>query len=157
MKYGSTRLNIQEQRGLAIVEFAIAVPVLLLMMLGMAELGRCLYQYNALNKQVRNAARYVASNARVGSTSVVNITNAIPIARNLVVFGNEAGTGSALLPNLAVGNVTVSNNSATPDYVLVQVDYTYQPIIGNTLETFGMGDNLSLLVPLKASVVMRVL
>ena len=42
------RMNACGQRGLAMVEFAIALPLLVLMLLGIAEFGRLLYQYNTL-------------------------------------------------------------------------------------------------------------
>ena len=49
----------RRQSGLAIVEFAISVPVLLLLMFGTFEFGHFLIQYSTLNDAVRNASRYV--------------------------------------------------------------------------------------------------
>src|SRR5262249_49021280 len=50
-------------RGVAALEVAIALPVLLFLMMATVEIGRLLAQYDALTKSVRGAARYLASNA----------------------------------------------------------------------------------------------
>jgi len=144
------------QRGTAIVEFAIAAPVLLLLMLATAELGRVLSHYNTLTKSIRDGARYAASKAALGSTGIVTVTPQLQSATaNLVVTGDINGTGSPLLPGLAIGNVTLSD--AGNGYVSVSVAYTYQPMLGATLPTFGLGRPISPAMPLNAAVVMRAL
>lgn len=143
------------QRGVAIVEFAITLPLLMLLLLATAEIGRALFQYNTLTKAVRDSARYV-SGARVGSTGVFSLTNEIrTAAQRLVVYGNAAGAGPALLPGLAPGDVTVAPSSA--DYVTVSAVYNFTPMLGSELETFGVGRPISLAFPMRAAVVMRVL
>jgi Flp pilus assembly protein TadG len=135
---------------------AIALPVLLLLMLATVEIGRLLAQYDALTKSVRGAARYLASNALLGTTGVVNISPQVQSATaNLAVTGNVNGTGPPLLPGLAVGNITVSDQGA--GYVAVSATYTYQPLLGATLPTFGNGARVALAIPLNATVVMRAL
>lgn len=145
------------QRGLATVEFAIALPLLLLVLVGTAEIGRMLSQYDTLTKAVRDGARYLSANALVGSTSTVQITSQVQTqTQNLVVTGNINGTGSAVLPSFVVGNVTVSNPGN--GYVSVSASYTYQPMVGSSLRTFGITTNpISLSVPFTATVVMRAL
>jgi Flp pilus assembly protein TadG len=143
-------------RGIASVELAIALPVLLLLLTATVEVGRLLSEYDTLTKSVRNAARYLAANALQGTTGVVNITAPVQSAtRNLVVTGNVTGTGGALLPGLVSGNVTVTNLGA--GYVVVSASYTYQPVLGATLPTFGNGPGIALGFPLNATTVMRAL
>jgi len=143
------------QRGLATVEFVITLPLLLLVFLATAEVGRMLSQYDTLTKAVRDGARYLAANSLAGSTSTVSISGQVQAqTQNLVVTGNINGTGSPVLPGLAVGNVTVSD--AGNGYVSVAASYTFQPIFA-TLPTFGLSGPISLSVPLNASVVMRAL
>ena len=48
------------QRGVAIVEFALILPFLLLLTFITTEFGRAIYQYNTLTKSVRDAARYLS-------------------------------------------------------------------------------------------------
>lgn len=142
--------------GLATVEFAICAPLLLFLMLASAEIGRFLFQYNTLAKAVRDGARYAVINASVGTTRVVNITTQTSNAtRNLVVTGNTAGTGTAVLPGLTVANVSVSD--AGNGFVSVSANYTYQPMLSANLPTFGLGDPINLTMALPATVVMRAL
>ena len=46
--------------GAAMVEFAIVLPLLIILLFGFTELGRMLYQQNQLTKQVGAGARYLA-------------------------------------------------------------------------------------------------
>jgi len=50
--------NHQVFRGQAIVEFAIALPVLLLILFGLFEVGRLIFIYSAITNASREAARY---------------------------------------------------------------------------------------------------
>ena len=143
-------------RGLAAVEFAITLPVLLLVMLATSEFGRMLSQANTLAKSVRDAARYAATKAAVGTTRVVNISPAVSSeAKNLAVTGSAVGAGRALLPGFTVDNVTVAD--AGNGYVSVAATYTYQPMLGVRLPTLGLGPAPTLSVPLTAVVIMRAL
>lgn len=146
-----------QQRGIAMVEFVIVLPLLLLLMLATAEFGRVLFQYNTLTKSVRDGARYLSENAFIGSSQIVN-TTAINDTRNLVVCGKKTcAAGEELLSGLTAGDVTPV---ATPggEHISVTADYTYQPMIGSSLPTFGFGSgSISLSFTLTSSVTKRVL
>lgn len=143
-------------RGIASVELAIALPVLLLLLTATVEVGRLLSEYDTLTKSVRNAARYLAANALQGTTGVVSITPQVQSATaNLVVTGNVNGTGASLLPGLVSADVAVTDLGG--GYVSVSASYTYQPILGATLSTFGNGPPIALGFPLNATTVMRAL
>lgn len=86
----------QLQRGVAIVEFALVLPLLLLLTFTVTELGRALYQYNTLAKSVRDAARYLSMQQPGTHTAE---------ARNLIVYGNTAGTGTPLALGLTLAQV----------------------------------------------------
>jgi Flp pilus assembly protein TadG len=86
------------QRGVATVEFAILIIPLLLLLLGVFEYGRAIYQYNTLAKAVRDGTRLLSA--------VAPGTN-LAVARCLVVHGNEACTGSPLVQGLTTGMVSV--------------------------------------------------
>jgi hypothetical protein len=70
-----------------------------------------------------------------------------------VVTGNINGSGGALLPGLAAANVTVTTVDST--HVSVSAAYTYQPLLGAALPTFGIGSPISFSFPLTATIVMR--
>jgi len=88
----------RKQNGVAIVEFALVLPLLLILTFITTEFGRALYQYNILTKSVRDAARYL-------STQTPGDTTKYPIAKNLVVYGNPAGSGSPLAYGLSIAQV----------------------------------------------------
>lgn len=149
----SPHTRARKQRGVATIEFAICAPVLFLLMLATAELGRLLIQYNTLAKSVRDGARYAAA-AASDSRRVVNITPAMRTATtNLVVTGNTAGTGAPLLAGLAAANVTISN--AGNGFISVAVSYDYSPLLGAALPMFGFGNAIDLSMTLSAAVIMR--
>ena len=54
------RRSIREQRGQTMVEFAIVLPILLMLILGIAQLGLTFNNYLALTDGVRAGARYGA-------------------------------------------------------------------------------------------------
>jgi Flp pilus assembly protein TadG len=142
------------QRGIAIIEMAIALPVILLLMLMVAEFGRVFYQYSTLNKAVRDGARYAAGTAVFGSTGTVQLTSSIVNeTRSLVATGSVGGTTS-LLPGLSAANVTLA--TAGPGNIQVTATYTFQPIF-DVLPGFTATGNRSLGFTLTASNVMKVL
>lgn len=144
------------QAGIAMIEMVAITPLLLLLLLGLGELGKAFAQYNTLNKSVREAARQVASEALLGTTGTIFITPDLAAdARNLVVYGNVAGSGNPRLPELSIDHVGVTD--AGNSMVLVQANYPYVPITGPVLLTFGLGDEPSLGITLTASVMMRAL
>jgi len=118
-----------------------------------AEFGRYFYEYTTVAKAARVGARYLVSK------SVNSGTNYEAQAKNLVVFGNIAGTGSPVLDGLSVDNVQVQYVGGTagiPELVKVSiVNYPHKSVLdlGKLLNNAG----LSLNVDVKPSVTMRFL
>ena len=84
----------RRQRGLAIVEATLALPVLLVVMMPIVEIGRAFVQYAELSHRVRAATRYAAELALTGTTGVPVITAELATAAtNLVVYGSTAAGG----------------------------------------------------------------
>jgi Flp pilus assembly protein TadG len=129
----------RRHRGLAMVEFTIAAPMLLLLLYAIAEFGNVFYQYAQLADGARNADRYLGQNAILGGSGVVSISTTVSDAtKSLVVYGNTSGSGTPLLPGLAVGQVTVATQ-ADPDGstdVTVSVAYPYQSLFGGSIPSF---------------------
>ena len=86
------------QKGTAIVEFALILPLLLMLTMITTEFGRAIYQYNTIVKSLRNATRYLSLQTPITDTKITE-------AQNLVVFGNIAGTGPALVLGLTLAQV----------------------------------------------------
>jgi Flp pilus assembly protein TadG len=91
------------QRGVAAVELALVLPLLLAIGFAITEFGRGIYTYNTLAKSARDAARYLSTQAQ--GDQIVGTTTTWITARNLVVYGNPAGTGSPLVPGLDSSNM----------------------------------------------------
>jgi Flp pilus assembly protein TadG len=147
----------RRHRGLAIIEYLIAAPVALMLIVATAEIGRGFMQYNALTKSLRDAARYAAEAATTssGTTGVVSIgTTERQAVQNLTVFGNAVGSGSPILPGLSTGNVTVTG-SATGD-VDVAATYQFQPIFSG-IPLFGNGPDITPNITFQVQVTMRAL
>lgn len=133
----STRARVRF-KGLAMIETVIVLPIALILIFAVGELGRAFWQYNALSKSVRDGARYAASQGALGSTVVVTVTPELTTnVQNLVVYGNTAGTGAPLLQGLTTSNVTVE--SPGEDDVLVRSTYTYLPVFGFIPDFRGSG------------------
>lgn len=109
-------------QGVALVEFALILPLLLVLTFVTTEFGRALYEYNTVTKSVRDAVRYL---------SVQTPGTRITEAKNLVVFGNIAGTGSPLARDLTVAKVatplwTTAGSDPVIEVVTVRVvGYTF--------------------------------
>ncbi|MDR6886184.1 MULTISPECIES: TadE/TadG family type IV pilus assembly protein [Variovorax] len=90
------RISNHRQRGAALIELALITPLLLLLTFITTEFGRAMYEYNLVVKSTRDAVRYLSV-----QTPGTHITE----ARNLMVFGNIAGTGTPLARGLSLSNV----------------------------------------------------
>lgn len=143
----------KRQRGLALVETAIVLPLLLFIMLAAAELTNAFVQHNTLTKIVRDGARHAAGKAMSNRVVFHLSPELVAETRHLVVYGNPAGTGAPILPNLTLDAVTVSD--AGGEHVEVSVVYAYTGILGSVLPAFGFGPGHVLDMNLQASVRMR--
>lgn len=142
-------------RGVAMVEFVVVAPFLLLLMLIIGEFGRLLFQYNTLSKSVREGARYLAGHAP-GTLNVMILTEKLQTeTTNMVVFGDPNGGIDALIPGLAPSNINVEVVDSIN--VRVTASYQYSPATLQTLPGFGYGAATPLGITLQASTTMRIL
>jgi Flp pilus assembly protein TadG len=83
------------QSGVATIEFALLIVPLLLMLFGVAEYGRAIYQYNTLVKSVRDATRYLST---LNPSDPDHPNNGFVEAECLVKYGNTECIGTPLVP-----------------------------------------------------------
>ena len=145
----------QAQKGVAMVEFAIALPLLLLLLLAIAEFGRMLYHYNNLLQANRDAVRYLAGkswNTTLGQ--VVIDSELAATTKNLAVYGVPVAQpgNEEVVPGLSTDDVTVG--TVGTEHVQVSTSYVFRPVIGNGLPAL-IGDAIPLNFPLVATTVMR--
>jgi Flp pilus assembly protein TadG len=149
----------RRQAGLAMLEFAISLPVLLLLLFATAEFGHFMTQYSTLNDSVRDAARYVAGGALDGTDGLL-VTGSpwnslVSQGKNLAVYGNTGGTGTALLPSLSGGQITITEDTVNNNITVVAA-YPYQSLFGATMPSF-MGGTIGTTFTLTISTSMRAL
>lgn len=114
------------QNGVALIEFAFVLPLLLLLSLMATELGRAVYRYNTTAKAVRDAVRYLS--VQTPGTHVLE-------TRNLIVYGNLAGTGPLLDTALTAANVptptwqTAGSNPLINTVTVRVTGYQFRPLI----------------------------
>ena len=141
----------RDERGIQLVELAIVLPIFILLFGATAEFGRYFYEYTTLAKSARVGARYLAT-AAVNSTEDTN-------AKNIVVYGNSAGTGNPILSGLSTTNVTITRSGGVPvlpQTVTVQITgFKHQPIFD--LGAITKTPTLSMNIDVKPSVTMRYL
>ena len=148
--------NHTRQRGIAMVEFTIVLPVLLVLLFAVTEIGRALVRYNTLTKAVQDGARYAAAYALLGTTGAVTIDAQLQTAvRNVVVYGNTAGTGSPQLGGLQPAQINLVD--AGGDQIRVDASYPYQPLFGVVLPNLGLGSSINTSFTMQAAVSMRAL
>jgi len=145
---------VRNDSGVQLVELAIILPIFVILFAATAEFGRYFYEYTTLAKGARVGARYLV-------TAKVDCTEGTA-AKNLVVYGNTAGTGSPILPGLTVNNVAITPNDlacsgtpqGVPDTVTVSITgFTHQSLF----DLGGLVNNTaaSLNIAVKPSVTMK--
>jgi len=145
------------QQGGALVDLVKILPLIILLFVITAELGRVVLDIHSLGKAQRNAVRFLAAHTSAGQvpwqTSSVDLTEDYALqARNLLVFGNTAGRGHRLLPGLSPESVEI----LTPDRdsVKLVVELQYQPRVLELLHLFGIATDLKTHYPINSSVTM---
>jgi Flp pilus assembly protein TadG len=135
-------LRLRSERGQALVEFALVIPVLLLIFMGILDFGRAIYAYNTLS----NAAREGARVAIVDQT----VTGGIPVGAQRAA---DQSTGLGVNPSTDV-DVTYTTPAGTPCPAhslgcTATVDVRYQfraltPIIGSIVGPIDLESSTAL-------------
>lgn len=120
----------RRESGVSLVEVTIVLPVFLMLFAAVAEFGRYFYEYTTLAKSSRAAVRFLSTACPGGDDDKT--------AENLVVFGNEAGSGSPLLTGLDTPNVKITRRdiagniitTGLPNTVTVEIiDYKHTSLL----------------------------
>ena len=106
-------INLKNQKGQALVEFAIILPILLLLVMGILQFGMILNSYLT----IENASREGARAGIVGSSDTE--------IQNLII-----STSPSLDPkNLIVSITPTEANRKSGDTIIVKVTYNYNLIV----------------------------
>ena len=95
---------IRRERGAALAELAILVPILVMLVAAVSEFGRFFQQYTTLAKSTRTAARYLSNHSFPDNQDK---------ARNLVVCGKlTCAGGDELVPGISTANVCIESTGS---------------------------------------------
>jgi Flp pilus assembly protein TadG len=109
--------------GIAAVEFAILVPVFLILLMGTTDLGQMLYAYYKLDQAVAAGAEYAALNA-----ANVTSTNGAALASSVATIVESANGSSWADDTIVVNNgptVTVTSGTAASSGIASKADSYY--------------------------------
>jgi len=119
--------GMRSERGAALVEFALVVPLLMLMMCATIDFGLAVYTLNNLTAAVREGGRYAAV---IDKTTWLASGGAT--AQGLVrdrVYNYIVGMNNGLTAAQTKALITVSNPDATTGIITVQITgYPYRPV-----------------------------
>ena len=118
-----------KQQGVALIELAIIITVLITITFGITEFGRAIYQYNTLAKTVRDGARFLAVRDPAAPASISGV-------QCMVVHGNPGCTGPALVPGLTSSMVSVCH-AMDPACAATHQSQGASPVINLVTVTIG--------------------
>ena len=96
------------------IEFALVMPVFILLLYGVLEFGRAIWAQNTLEFAVGEAARFAIVNTTATSNDIANVArdNVIQLDTTQITF-----------------TVNIETSGATRSFVRVQADYPFTPLI----------------------------
>lgn len=111
-------------QGAAAVEFALLVPLLLLILLGVIDFGRAFNIQETLTQAAREGARGYALGLTSNPTAATQ-NAAVGVTGITVSYGTQASTGGADSPG-----GTCASSGALNVWVKAQKPYTFIPFLG---------------------------
>jgi Flp pilus assembly protein TadG len=132
MSHGATKMRriirrvrgIRSERGAALVEFALVVPLLMMMMCATIDFGLAVYTLNNLTAAVREGGRLAAVQDPTSWTNGTAVT-----AAKTRVYNYISGMNNGLTPAQVQALISVSNPDATTKIITVQITgYPYKPV-----------------------------
>ena len=89
------------QSGQSLVEFALILPVFILFIMGIIDMGRLVYTYSALHNAVREGARYGVIDSSRTALQIQNVVEdtavGLDTSKLAVTSNTVAGTGHSTL------------------------------------------------------------
>jgi len=112
------------ERGQALVEFSLAIPIFLLMLVAVFDVGKGVYMYNGVSEAAREIARITATHVGNPIGTNTETLNRIAVQRALVP---DLGTPVFSCTDL-YGAAVADADCGSGDYVRVTVTAAYAPI-----------------------------
>lgn len=138
----------KNEKGAALLEFAILLPLLILLLAGSIEYGLVMFNQQVLTNASREAARagIVSKTPRVANSTIVSV--ALNYCQNYLVTFDATNPAPTVVPSLPDGTQNFS------DRLTVDVQYGYQFLfLPNFMNFFG--DSSPNTLQLQATTTMR--
>jgi hypothetical protein len=131
--HGRLRALRRDQRGTALVEFALIAPLLFLLIFGIIDFGRALDYYNQMTQLAGQGARAAAVNRNPDGTALSSA--------NKFSIQQQLATKYTSQPELKRGIVACITHvpSGPGDFVTVRVKFHFKflPLVGAAADAFG--------------------
>jgi len=119
---------VNSTEGVALVEFALVIPILLILLVGILDTGRAVNAYVTISNASREGARYASLNP-TAAPSAIKSSAVLPHAQqldgasiNVSVTYSDSNVTSSACP---VATTTAPPASSPPATIPVRVDVTY--------------------------------
>jgi Flp pilus assembly protein TadG len=122
---GKVKRSIQakrDMRGVAVVEFALLLFLLLILVAGIVEFGRAFWYYDAVTKATRDGARFLSLSEDFETDTITMVKNTVDMAR----VPGFLTTDVTVICDYDIGSGTGTDCSTAdyiPDYVTVSIAY----------------------------------
>ncbi len=150
---GSVRRQVQQ--GVAAIELALIIMLMVSLTMGTVEVGRALQSYDILTKSVRAAARYYTTL----NDATLTIAQRKALAKCVAAYANPACTAPPVVPGVTDASFTVldpftddvvkliASGSGTFDLVTVSIaSYAFTPLVSSVFPAITLGP-ISVTVP----------
>ena len=126
----------RKRRGQALVEFALILPIFLLVLLGILDLGRAVYASSTINNAAHEAGRRAIVDQTCSSVVAVGEQHSVSLGTVAVEVTWLRSDGTSV-----IGSCPASAGISVTDIANVRVRYTYQaatPIISQLVGPISM-------------------
>jgi len=139
----------RSERGAELIEFALTLPLLLLLVLGIIEFGFLFQEYEVVTNAAREGARLGALIPSAGYTT----TEAATRANDFLIAGGLKAAQATPAPTVVQSQVAISGTTKCIPVVTATVTYQHPvPFVGGIYTFFG---GTAATIPLRGVAVMR--
>jgi Flp pilus assembly protein TadG len=131
------------QRGNALVELTVLMPILVTLFLGAWSFGYAYYVYAELEAAIRAGARY----ASLSTYDASNLSGYQAAVQNMVVYGDPAGASTPVVAGLQPSNVNVVVGLANSAPASVAVSISGYRMSGMSLYPATLTNKPSIQIP----------
>lgn len=134
----------RSRRGQTLVEFALALPIFMLLLLGIFDLGRAVYASSTINNAAREAGRLAIVDQTIADIQQHGAQHAASLGvqpADIVVDFRSPATPDAADSCMHDGGSAVGTDAIVGCLAVVRVPYAYTaaiPIVGNIVGTIDM-------------------